>query len=473
MEHRIIFSGEVLPGFEVSAVKQHLTRLMKLTPAQADKLFSGHPIAIKQGLDEIEAVKYLDGMKKIGVVVAVEPPLPSMETTLVLEPLPEQEVDPSAELTQPITPGPETHFPTRSAPATQPSGGAAPNAASSKRTAKQSQAFAYCRSCGKPMAPQAYKCLSCGAVQKKENKSAVAIIIAVVAIILVFVIGILAVIAIPAYQDYVLRAKVSMAMQDSERYRRELEDFVSNNGFLPSSNGELGISDSIQTPNIAALSVGSEGVMTIEMGGHPQLAGQTLVWTPTVVGDVVAWRCEGGSIERRHLPLSCRETTSSSTGQSTVVSSEEKQVSRTVRSSNGLISVALPGSGWSEEMPEGTELAYVHKAQDVGVAVVREPKEEFEIEINLDQYTDLLIEYAFTDFREAEFERYGSYPIQNMPGRLFSFNGYSDSVPIRGLVASVEGQKDFYKVMVWTHRSNFDRNYDTMLGILESFSENP
>ena len=70
-------------------------------------------------------------------------------------------------------------------------------------------------------------------------------------------------------------------------------------------------------------------------------------------------------------------------------------------------------------------------------------------------------------------QRYGTYPIQNMPGRLFSFSGYSDAMAIRGIVASVEGQSDFYKVMAWTHKSRYDRNYDAMLGILESFKENP
>jgi hypothetical protein len=133
----------------------------------------------------------------------------------------------------------------------------------------------------------------------------------------------------------------------------------------------------------------------------------------------------------------------------------------------------LPEDGWEEQFPEGAEFAYIHEKKDIGIVVVRESKVDFETSINLNEYTELLIEYAFVDFRDAQFERYGAYPIQNLPGRLFSFNGYSDAIPIRGVVASVEGQGDFYKVMAWTHRSRYERNYETMLTILESFKEHP
>jgi type IV pilus assembly protein PilA len=456
----------VLPGFEEAAVKQHLGQLMKLAPAQVEKLFSGKPIPIKQGLDEASALKYIDGMKKIGVMVDAEPPLPSLEPTLVLEPMSEEETDPSAELTQPVSTEPETHFPTRPAAAAPPPAEAPP-----KRATPQTQQVVYCRNCGKPVSPKAYQCPFCGAVQQVEKKSSVGLVIAIVVIVVIFFGGILAAIAIPAYQDYVTRAEVARAIQDSERYRRKLVDFYSEHGTLPSSNAELGVPEAVVSLHIASLTLGPGGVMTMEMRGKPQLDGQTIIWTPTIVDDAVAWRCDGGSLANRHRPARCRQA-SAATRESDG-SAKREAISRTVASPNGLVSLTLPDDGWVEQTPEGAEFAYVHEGKDIGIVVVREPKEDFETSVDLGEYTELLIEYAFTDFQNPEFERYGAYPIQNMPGRLFSFGGYSDAVAIRGIVASVEGQNDFYKIMAWTHKSRYDRNYDAMLGILESFKENP
>jgi Tfp pilus assembly major pilin PilA len=436
---------------------------MKLSPAQMDTLFSGKPIPIKQGLDEASALKYLDGMRKIGVMVDAEPPLPSLEPTLILEPIEEEQVDPSAELTQPISTEPETHFPARSTPTTSPSSGAKPNKSPQNRASRKSQQVVYCRNCGKPVAVKAHRCQACGAVQKSESKGSVAVVIVVVVIALFFIVGILAAIAVPAYQDYVMRANVTGAITESERYRQELSSFVEEKGALPSSNEELGIPETIRTPHIAGLTVGPNGVMTIEVDGASQVQGKTLVWTPTIVDDAVAWRCDGGSLEPRHRPASCRGN----------LAAAAPPASRQVISASGLVSVKLPEDGWEEQFPEGAEFAYIHEGKDIGIVVVREPKADFETNINLSEYTELLIEYAFVDFRDATFERYGAYPIQNLPGRLFSFHGYSDAIPIRGIVASVEGQSDFYKVMAWTHRSRYERNYETMLGILESFKENP
>jgi type IV pilus assembly protein PilA len=436
---------------------------MKLKPAQVETLFSGKPIPIKQGLDEASALKYLEGMRKIGVVVDAEPPLPSLEPTLILEPMEEEQVDASAEMTQPISTEPETHFPTRSIPDTPASSEAEPKQAESKQVSRQSRQVVYCRNCGKPVLPKAHRCKACGAVQKVESKSSAVLVIVIVLIALFVIGGILAAIAIPAYQDYVTRAKAAGAIAESERYRQELSSFVSEKGVLPSSNEELEIPETIKTPHIAGLTVGPNGVMTVEIRGAPQLQGKTIVWTPTIVDDAVAWRCDGGSLEQKFRPAGCRGA----------LAAVETQISRQVTSANGLVSVSLPDDGWVEQLPEGAEFAYIHEKKDIGIVVVRESKVDFETSINLNEYTELLIEYAFVDFRDAQFERYGAYPIQNLPGRLFSFNGYSDAIPIRGVVASVEGQGDFYKVMAWTHRSRYERNYETMLTILESFKEHP
>lgn len=104
MEYRIIFAGEVLPGHDVSAVKQQFIDQAKLTPERADRLFSGNPVTIKRDLDEAAARKYLETMEKSGIVVMVDPPLPDMEETLLLEPAQEKGDDLDEEKTQLLSP---------------------------------------------------------------------------------------------------------------------------------------------------------------------------------------------------------------------------------------------------------------------------------------------------------------------------------------------------------------------------------
>jgi uncharacterized protein YlzI (FlbEa/FlbD family) len=102
MGYRIIFAGEVLPGHDVSAVKQQFIEQAKLSPERADRLFSGKPVTIKRDLDEVAARNYMETMEKSGVVVVVDPPLPDMEETLLLEPAQEQD----DEKTQLLSPKP-------------------------------------------------------------------------------------------------------------------------------------------------------------------------------------------------------------------------------------------------------------------------------------------------------------------------------------------------------------------------------
>ncbi len=514
MEYRIIFAGEVLPGYEVPAVKQHLTQLMKLTDVQADRLFSGKPVTIKKGLDEAAAQRYIEGMESIGVVAKADPPLPSLEETLILEPREGQSGTADEEITQLLSPKQEQPAPNRGSP-------------------PPSQHTRFCPNCGVPVAPSMRRCPRCGMSQeagKPRNKYVAAVLAiflgwigahriylgqwwgalyflfialmwpvaiieaivflftpkerweakygnvraqgAVVAVVLiflfVFVVGILAAIAIPAYHDYVLRAKVSEVVVESKVYRDKVESVVSETGLIPSNNAEIGLPEAVQSPGIAALTIAPGGVMTIELRGDPSLDGQTMVWTPEIIDQKVYWDCEGGSLERRYRPARCR-------GASTPMASQQEEATtgtREVTSESGVASLTLSAGDWQPMHLEGAEIAYINEKDDIGLVLVRETKQDFDPNMGVDAYTDLLMEYAFTDFGDVKFEKYGPHPVGSAPAYLFSFSGYSDNVAIKGLVAAIEGRNDFYKLMAWTHNSRFDRNYNEMLQILESFKEN-
>ena len=69
---RLVFCGELLPGRSPDEVKAGLPALMKIPPAQVEKLFSGQPVVIKRGLPEAQLMAYQALLEKAGLRVRVE-----------------------------------------------------------------------------------------------------------------------------------------------------------------------------------------------------------------------------------------------------------------------------------------------------------------------------------------------------------------------------------------------------------------
>lgn len=135
-----------------------------------------------------------------------------------------------------------------------------------------------------------------------------------VGVIGVFVLGILAAIAIPAYQDYLMRAKVSAAYSESVEIRMAVaEYFASNNGTCPNNgDGTVASADSYYRMNFSRAEVvpGEDSAGTtfclinLTLSGDPNLSGKMLQLAMDVNQN---WSCAtDDSSLARWLPLSCR-----------------------------------------------------------------------------------------------------------------------------------------------------------------------
>ena len=102
--------------------------------------------------------------------------------------------------------------------------------------------------------------------------------------IVVAIIGILAAVAIPAYQDYTVRAQVTEGLSLASAAKTAVSEFFATNGSLPASNAEAGIASSQSIS-----------------GNHVDY-----VLTPSTLGGRVSWDCDGGSLEPKYRPSSCR-----------------------------------------------------------------------------------------------------------------------------------------------------------------------
>ncbi len=138
--------------------------------------------------------------------------------------------------------------------------------------------------------------------------------------IVVAIIGILAAIALPAYQDYMIRAKVSEAVLAASSGRTAVAETYSQKNTMQLSAASMGVQDQ-----------SSKYVSKVDYAGTSQSTGEITVTTSTDTGvglgaatnktlilratdnaagtgtGAVAWSCGKGTIDAKYLPSSCKD----------------------------------------------------------------------------------------------------------------------------------------------------------------------
>jgi type IV pilus assembly protein PilA len=137
--------------------------------------------------------------------------------------------------------------------------------------------------------------------------------------IVVAIIGILAAIAIPAYQDYIIRSKVTELVNGAGVCKTSVAEFYQTKGVMPADVKEAGCSDK-GTVNSNAPGV-TAGVIDVTATGplQTQLAannsGVKFVYKALCSGAACAggaiteWQCNataGTDIVTKYLPAACR-----------------------------------------------------------------------------------------------------------------------------------------------------------------------
>ena len=136
--------------------------------------------------------------------------------------------------------------------------------------------------------------------------------------IVVAIIGILAAVALPAYQDYMVRAKISEVILAGSAGRTAVSETYSQKNTMSLTRDSMGIQN--QTSKYVA-SVGWSGsattgdiiVLTTTDAGLPALAaGKTVILRGDAQGSgQVIWRCGKSSgtagVDTKYLPSSCKD----------------------------------------------------------------------------------------------------------------------------------------------------------------------
>jgi len=116
--------------------------------------------------------------------------------------------------------------------------------------------------------------------------------------IVVAIIGILAAIAIPAYQDYIVRAKLSKVATAADPVKLAVAEFIQNNGGSPATltaNNwtSLGLAGApTATTEVSGITVtAATGAVVATLRGikATTIDGTTVTWTPTAGNTAVTW----------------------------------------------------------------------------------------------------------------------------------------------------------------------------------------
>ena len=126
--------------------------------------------------------------------------------------------------------------------------------------------------------------------------------------IVVAIIGILAAVAIPAYQDYIVRARVTEGLSLSTAGKTAVSEYFSSQGTLPSNNTQAGLAGSqeISGNSVDSVEIIANGVIRVTFS-TPAIDAKTLELSPATSAGKIVWDCAtGGTFDSKYRPSSCR-----------------------------------------------------------------------------------------------------------------------------------------------------------------------
>lgn len=126
--------------------------------------------------------------------------------------------------------------------------------------------------------------------------------------IVVAIIGILAAIAVPAYQNYMIRARVSESIQVSAAAKTAVSEYRQSMGTWPTTNTEAGLpaAATYGVGNVSTLTVGANGVITVAVSAASGTSGNIVLTPSFTTGDgAVTWACTT-TINTQYVPSNCR-----------------------------------------------------------------------------------------------------------------------------------------------------------------------
>lgn len=138
--------------------------------------------------------------------------------------------------------------------------------------------------------------------------------------IVVAIIAILAAIAVPAYQNYIVRSKVTEAISAIDMARTAVAETFQSTGRIPGTNASAGLPStaaSLSSKYLSDLQISAGGIITATVTGtnatdadtktveYQPIDSKGAAWTNTSTG-AISWKCAGSTVATKYLPANCR-----------------------------------------------------------------------------------------------------------------------------------------------------------------------
>ncbi|MFT5452279.1 MAG: type IV pilus assembly protein PilA [Enterobacterales bacterium] len=134
--------------------------------------------------------------------------------------------------------------------------------------------------------------------------------------IVVAIIGILAAIALPAYQDYMIRAKMTEVMGLAAAAKTTITEFHQATGNFPADAGQAGLTitagqSAYLSADTALTTTPTTVRLTFTLSGNGLGTSEiseadTFVFDGTETGPRLNWVCTNGTVAQKFLPANCR-----------------------------------------------------------------------------------------------------------------------------------------------------------------------
>jgi len=134
--------------------------------------------------------------------------------------------------------------------------------------------------------------------------------------IVVAIIGILAAIALPAYQDYIVRSKVTEAMAALDASKLAVSEYASTEGAVKlasASATEVGVikpTNAKYVSNLTAdFATANQATLTatVDSTGVPGIDQKDIILTGSIQSDgSIAWVCTTSATTKKYVPSNCR-----------------------------------------------------------------------------------------------------------------------------------------------------------------------
>lgn len=126
-------------------------------------------------------------------------------------------------------------------------------------------------------------------------------------IVVIAMIGIMAALAIPAYNEYMVKAQVTQAINVGRDATKAVENYYYKSGRIPANLKKAGFVLPANATSVQDIEVNPENAMVFLTLAIPAQQGKTIAFVPSMGDDKrIHWRCASKEVSANLLPKDCR-----------------------------------------------------------------------------------------------------------------------------------------------------------------------